>query len=120
MWSANMSPCPESASPGDERINQAIAAYLEAVEAGSEPARQNSLARSPALAAGLPPFFTAPDRSAPPAAQVHPAAPPCPAPEATPALQTALPCPAGAAVRYFGDYELLEEIARGGMGVVYK
>jgi WD40 repeat protein/tetratricopeptide (TPR) repeat protein len=107
----------------EERINEVIAAYLEAAAAGPAPGREEFLARYPDLADDLRAFLDNRERFAQAAGQFGP--PPCPAPPAggAPTLPLGEP-PAGTPplgkVRYFGDYELLEEVARGGMGVVYK
>jgi serine/threonine protein kinase len=89
----NHSPKPE------EQVNEIIADYLHALDAGRAPSRQELLDRHPECAAELRAFFADHDH-------LDQLAAPWP--------------PPGTKVRYFGDYELLEEIARGGMGVVYK
>ena len=96
-------------------LDAVIAAYMLAVEAGEVPNRQELLDRHPEHAEGLRSFFADLDRMDRVASPLRMAD----ALDATSAVegngQTDLPT-----VRYFGDYELLEEIARGGMGVVYK
>jgi hypothetical protein len=96
----------------DERVNAILAAYLDAAAAGTAPDRAELLARHPDLAAELTAFFAEDSQmrrlAEPPHATDTATLPPHPTPP--PALGT---------LRYFGDYELLEEIARGGMGVVY-
>jgi len=114
---------PES---GEARLDQLVTEYLEAVEAGKAPNREEWLSRHADLAADLRTFFTNHDRLAKIGAPLRQVMPWNGPGAATGQASTLLPggAPIASAalqrVRSFGDYELLEEIARGGMGVIYK
>jgi WD40 repeat protein/tetratricopeptide (TPR) repeat protein len=116
-----ISPSPDN-TDREARLDELIAVYLEAVEAGRAPDREVWLARHPDLADELRRFFANHDRMAQVGEPLRAAA------AAEPTTSEAATLPPGEAptdpllgkVRYFGDYELLEEIARGGMGVVYR
>jgi hypothetical protein len=106
---------PNDPTMSHDALDGIIASYLVAVEAGEVPNRQELLDRHPEHADALRAFFADLDRMDRVASPLRLAD----GADATSALEGeragALPT-----VRYFGDYELLEEIARGGMGIVYK
>jgi tRNA A-37 threonylcarbamoyl transferase component Bud32 len=111
-------------SSRDGPADAIIAAYLEAEAAGQVPNRADILAGHPDVVGELKAFFADHDAMKNLARQASTLAPV--REEAGPAeavtLATTQPSAnmVGSRIRYVGDYELIEEIARGGMGVVYK
>jgi serine/threonine protein kinase len=92
-------------SPSENELEDIILAYLSAVDAGQPPSRQDLLNRYPQFASDLAAFFADQDQTASYVSPLRHVG------------------PAGAAVLQdpsFGDYRVLEELGRGGMGVVFK
>jgi hypothetical protein len=109
-------------SARDCQLEAILHAYLQAVDAGQSPDRDTLLRQHPEFASKLAAFFADQDEVWQLArGMVEPGARAQPAKEAAtlPPAEPAAPSP-DTQVHYFGDYELLDEIARGGMGVVYK
>jgi hypothetical protein len=98
-----------SAEPADDReqqLNDILVDYFDAVEAGRAPDRSSLLGRHPDLADDLAGFFAEYDR-------VHHAAQPLRNAVTTASTEVQ----SGKAL---GDFQILRELGRGGMGVVYE
>jgi WD40 repeat protein len=104
----------------EQRLQEALVACLEAVESGRPPDREKLLARYPDCAAELDEFLSGREQVDPVAAPYRHVAAAAGGADTPPGLVADGTLPGTGTVCSFGDYELLEEIARGGMGVVFR
>jgi WD40 repeat protein/tRNA A-37 threonylcarbamoyl transferase component Bud32 len=105
-----------SAVSREQRLHEALHAYLQAADAGQAPERGAWLRQHPDLADELAAFLDDEQLLRSLARPLRPEQAPT-TPPAAEALDAPWP---GEHVRYFGDYEVMGMIARGGMGVVYQ
>ncbi len=101
----------------DQRLERVLADFLHAAGAGPEPDRAELLRRFPDLADDLASFFRNRDAMQ---QLAEPLLRDAARSGATQGCEGDGSFVAGDRVAYFGDYELLQEIARGGMGVVFR
>jgi WD40 repeat protein len=106
-------------SSRDERLHTVIADYLDREAAGAAPARDAWLAEHAEFAEALGQFLDEHQRMARLGSPLRALAVPG-SEQPTIGVAGADTAETLPALRYFGDYELLAEIARGGMGVVYR
>jgi len=118
---------PTEMAEREERVNAAIADYLDSVHAGQTLNEDEFLASHVDIASEIEEFLADREQFQRIAGSLGPPLTDLAAPVGQPTLRhesadrgmTVVAYP-GKAIRYFGDYVLLEEIARGGMGVIYK
>jgi eukaryotic-like serine/threonine-protein kinase len=96
--------------PDDPRLMQAVEEYLGQLEAGRVPNRQEILRRYPDLSGPLTQCLDGLELVHKAALPKKAVAPPAPAPSSIDALQA----------NPLGDFQILREIGRGGMGIVYE
>lgn len=100
-----------SSDSSSSRFDQVLADYLRRCDDGEDVDREAFIAKHPDLADELREYFETEEKFGRVGAGHL---------DETLASDSGLTVKPTDVVRYFGDYEILEEIARGGMGVVFK
>jgi hypothetical protein len=109
-----------SDSERDRQLEAILHTYLQAVDASQAPDRDALLRQHPEFASELAAFFAGQDEVVQVAHGMANLAAPAPGVAEAATLPPQEVLAPGTRLRYFGDYELLEMIASGGMGVVYR